>query len=363
MIGREEIDSVVEVLKSGFLTCKSGDGPYVRKFEDAFARYIGVRYAISMNSGTAALHAALMAAEVGNGDEVIVPSFTFAATSEAVVLTGAKPVFVDIDPQTYCMDPACFEEAINSRTRAVIPVHLYGLMADMERIVKIAKEHEITVIEDAAQAHGAEFKGKKAGSYGDFGCFSFYASKTITTGEGGMVTTNKRENADLLMSIRNHGEGKQYSSERLGHNYRLPEISAAIGYRQLLKLPRFLDLRRKNAAKLTSILETVGRLSLPIEPENYKHAWYVYTVRLRGSRAGERNKVVDKLVNAGIQAGIYYSTPLHLTPFYRMKYGYHAGMLPKTESTARQVFSLPVHPALTDEDTKFIGEKLKKILR
>lgn len=361
-IGKEEIEAVIGILKSGILTTKDGSGPYARKFEEGFAKYIGVKYAISMNSGTAALHATLMAMDIRPGDEIIVPSFTFTSTVEAVALMGAKPIFVDIDMATYCMDPTCFEEAITSRTKAVIPVHLYGLMADMERINKIAIEHDIVVIEDAAQAHGGELNGKKAGSFGDFGCFSLYASKNITTGEGGVVTTNRREYADLLCSIRNHGAGRHESSERLGHNFRLPEMACGIGYYQLAKLPRFIESRRKNAMKLTSMLENISRLILPLEPKSYKHAWYVYTIRLRGCRAGERNKIVEKLINAGIQAAIYYSTPVHLAPFYRRKYGFHTHLLPKTETVARQVFSLPTHPNLTEEDLKYIGEKMKKII-
>jgi dTDP-4-amino-4,6-dideoxygalactose transaminase len=362
MIGREEIEAVTAVLKSGVLTSKSGEGPYVKRFEETFAKYTGVKYALSTSSGTAALHAALLAAEIGRDDEVIVPSFTFAATAEAVALVGAKPVFADINPQTYCMDPVSFEAVVTSKTRAVIPVHLFGLMADMEKINKIAKQHNITVIEDAAQAHGATFDGKKAGSLGDLGCFSFYASKNITTGEGGMVTTNRREYAEALASIRNHGEGKLYISQRLGHNYRMSEVAAAIGYQQLLKLSRFNETRRRNANKLTSLLPTLGRLVLPTEPERYKHAWCVYTVRLRGSRAGERNKMVYKLANSGIQAAIYYSTPLHLSPLYRLKYGYKRGILPQTETTARQVFSLPVHPGVSDDDLEFISQRVMKTI-
>ncbi len=363
MIGREEIEAVTSVLKSGLLTSKNGDGPYVKRFEETFAKYTGVKYALTMSSGTAALHATLMAAEIGRDDEVVVPSFTFTAVAEAAALVGAKPVFVDIDPQSFCMDPASFEAAITGKTRAVIPVHLFGLMADMEKINKIARAHNITVIEDAAQAHGATFDGKKAGSLGDVGCFSFYASKNITTGEGGMVTTNHREYAEALESIRNHGERKLYISQRIGHNYRMPEVAAAIGYHQLLKLPRFNEVRRRNANKLTSLLELLGRIILPTEPERYSHAWHVYTVRLRGCRAGERNKVVNKLVNSGIQAAVYYGTPLHLSLLYRRKYGYKPGMLPKTETTSRQVLSLPVHPGISDDDLGFISQRLRKIIR
>lgn len=361
VLGKEEIEAVIGVLKSGVLTRKDGNGPYAKTFEESFAKCICTKYAVAMNSGTAALHAALLAADVGSGDEVIVPSFTFTSTVEVVAFVGAKPVFVDIDPKTYCMDPYSFEKAITSKTVAVMPVHLYGLMADMEAVMKIAKEHGLVVIEDAAQALGAELHGKKAGSFGDFGCFSFYATKNITTGEGGMVAVNRRESVDILSSIRNHGEGRHHTSERLGHNYRLPELSCAVGYYQLLKLPQFIEVRRRNVAKLTSLLENIGRLVLPEEPKGYKHAWYLYTLRLRGCRAGERNKIVSRLVNAGIQAEVYYRTPVHLAPYYRRKYGFRTRVLPKTETAARQVFSLPTHPNLTDEDIRYIAVKLKKI--
>jgi dTDP-4-amino-4,6-dideoxygalactose transaminase len=363
IIGKEEIEAVVGVLKSGILTSSRGDGPYAKKFEESFAKYVGVKYAVAMSSGTAALHAALLAAELSPDSEVIVPSFTFTATASAVVLAGAKPVFVDIDPKTFNMDPVCFEEAITSKTQAVIPVHMYGLMANMEEIVRIAKENDLEVIEDAAHSVGAELKGKKAGSFGDYGCFSFYASKNLTTGEGGIVTTNRRENMEALCSIRAHGFGRHQSSEILGHNYRMSELACAIGYYQLLKLPKFLEARRRNAAKLTSLLEGSARLELPEEPEGYKHAWHLYTIRLRGSRAGERNKIVNKLVNAGIQAEVFYSTPLHLAPFYRRKFGFRPRSLPRTETAARQVFSLPVHPELSDEDLRYMAQRLTRIVR
>ncbi|MGP3666997.1 MAG: DegT/DnrJ/EryC1/StrS family aminotransferase [Candidatus Bathyarchaeota archaeon] len=362
LVGKEEIEAVVGVLKSGILTSKFGDGHYCKKFEESFAKYVGTKYAVAVNSGTAALHAALLASGVSYNDEVIVPSFTFIATVEAVILAGAKPCFVDINPKTYTMDPDLIEDAITDRTVAIIPVHLYGLMADMEKITKIAKDHDLVVIEDAAQALGAELHGKKAGSFGDYGCFSFYPSKHITTGEGGMITTNRRDNVEALYAIRTHGINRQNLSERLGHNYRLPEIACALGYYQLLKLPKFLESRRKNAEALTNMLEEVTRLELPLEPEGYRHSWYVYTVKVRGSRAGERNKIVKKLADSGIQAEVYYPTPVHMAPYYRRLLGFKLKSLPKTETVARQVFSLPTHPALTEEDLRYIAQKVKKVV-
>lgn len=363
MIGKEEIDAIVGVLKSGNLTSRFGEGPYAKKFEEAFAKFVNVKYAVAVNSGTAALHMALLAADIGQGDEVIVPSFTFVATAEAVVLCGATPVFADINPQTYCMDPISFQDLIRNKTKAVIPVHMYGNMADMDMIMKIAKEHDLVVIEDAAHAIGAEYDGKKAGSMSDFGCFSFYASKNITTGEGGMVTTNRRDNAEVLTAIRCHGIGKHRSSERIGHNYRMPEINCALGYYQIQKISRILEARRKNANLLTNMLEDIGRLELPKEAPHTKHAWHLYTVRLKGCRAGERNKAVSKLVDAGIQAEVFYETPIHMIPYYRRQFGFYPRSLPKTEAAARQVFSLPSHPGVEDEDIKYISQKLRKIIK
>jgi perosamine synthetase len=362
-IGREEVEAVVGVLRDKTLTDETGSGAYVKKFEEAYAKYVGVKYAVAVNSGTAALHAALMLADVGSGDEVIVPSFAQTSTAEAVALTGAKPVFADINPKTYCLDPKSVEEKVTSKTRAIVPVHVYGLMAEMEAINEIAREHDVFVIEHACQAHGAELKGSKAGTYGDLACFSFNALSVITTGEGGMITTNRRDYAEELQSIRVHGFGRYGSSERLGHNYKMTEVAAALGYYQLQKLPKLLEARRRNAQILTSLLEGIGRLVPPEEPPGYKHAWSLYTVRLRGGKVGERNKLVLKLNASGIQAKVFYQPPIHMAPYYRRKYGIRPRSQPNTEAAARQVFSLPCHQGLGEEDFKYIAQKLKKLIR
>lgn len=363
IIGEDEIKLVTNVLKSGLLTEKSGRGHYVTQFEQAFAKWVGVKYAVAVSSGTAALHAALMTAGLRAGDEVVVPSFSFVATVEAVILAGGKPVFADIKPDTFCIDPESLEGRISSKTKAVIPVHLYGLATDMDPILKLAREHDLTVIEDAAQALGAEYKGKKVGSLGDLACFSFYATKNLTTGEGGMITTNTKEYAETVRAIRNHGEQEEYKTMMLGHNYRMPEVAAAIGFAQLSKLSRFLEVRRKNAEALTDGLGDMGKLKLPIEPEGHRHSWYVYTVRLRGANAGERNRLVDKLRAKRIGATVYYPVPIHLMPYYRERYSYYRGMLQKTETAARQVVSLPVHPGVTGGDIEYMVAVLKKILK
>jgi len=361
-LGKEEIDAVVNVLKSGVLTEKSGMGPKVLEFERSFAKFVGVRHAIATSSGTAALHAALLARGVVPGDEVVVPSFTFASTAEAVLLAGARPVLADIDPDTYNIKAESIEAVITRKTKAIIAVHLYGLPADMKAIGDMARDRGIAVIEDAAQAHGAMYDGRMIGGIGDMGCFSFYAGKNMTTGEGGMVTTNDDEMAEIVRSIRTHGESRPYWATRLGHNYRMTEMQAAMGCVQLAKLPSFLERRRKNAELLTERLSTSGKIILPVEGDSKKHAWYVYTVRLRGANAGKRNKVVERLMSKNIGAAVYYETPLHMMPLYREYLGYKRGMFQESEKASRQVFSLPVHPTLSPEDMEAISENVKKAI-
>jgi len=363
IIGEEEIELVKKVLKSGLLTEKSGCGYYVSQFEDAFAKYVGSKYAVAMSSGTAALHASLMAVGLRAGDEVVMPSFTFVAAAEAAIFAGGIPIFADIDPDTYCVNPESVEDQISSKTKAIIPVHLYGLSADMNPILKLAREHDFVVIEDAAQALGAEYKGKRAGSIGDIACFSFYATKNITTGEGGMVTTNNAEYAEILQEIRNHGEQKEYSSVRLGHNYRMPEVAAAIGLSQLSNLPRFLEARRKNAEILGERLSGLEKLGLPVEPYDRKHSWYVYTVRLKKSNVGKRNKLVAKLRSKRIGVAVYYPVPIHMMPYYKERYAYSKKVLKETMTATRQVFSLPVHPKITEGDLDFIATTLAEALK
>jgi len=361
-LGKEEIDAAGEVIRTGILTEKSGMGPKVLEFERSFAKFVGTKHAIALASGTAALHAALLAADVRAGDDVLVPSFTFAATASAVLLTGARPVFVDIDKDNYCMKTDSVERVITRKAKAVVPVHLYGMPAEMDPIMDLAHQRDLVVIDDAAQAHGAMYNERNVGSIGNMTCFSFYAGKNLTTGEGGMITTNDDDYARTLRMIRTHGEERPYWITRLGHNYRMPEISASIGLAQLKKLPLFLEKRRKNAESLTEELSMLGRLALPREPERGKHSWYVYTVRLRGANAGKRNKVVEKLRAKNIEASIYYETPVHLLPLYRDSFGYKRGTLPETEKAARQVFSLPVHPKISPEDLDYIVENVKKVI-
>jgi len=359
-IGDEEAEIVAKVLRSRVLTDRLGNGPMVKKFEKAYARFANAKHAVAVNNGTAALHMALLAAGVNPGNEVILPSFTFVATAEVVAMIGAKPVFVDVNPETYNIDPQKIEEAVTAKAKAIIPVDLYGLPADMETIQEMAQKHNLVVIEDAAQAHGAMYKGKPPGCFADMACWSFYATKNMTTGEGGMVTTNDDDYAEKLRCIRSHGEKEEYRSVMMGYNYRMPEVEAAIGCAQLRKLPGFLRRRRENARLLTEILVETKRLQLPTEPRNYKHSWYLYTVRLRDADAVTRNNVVDELRKRGIGAAIYYPTPIHLMPYYRQFGKYQ---IPETERAAQQVFSLPVHPSVTSKEIEYIGDSVRQVLK
>jgi len=360
-IGKEEIEAVEEVLKSGILTDKSGMGPRVLQFERIYSKYVGAKHAVAVSSGTAALHAALLAAEVQPEDEIILPSFTYAATANAVALTGAKPIFADIDKDTYCTKPEGIEGLLSRRTKGIITVDMYGLPTDLDPILEMAHQHDAVVIEDAAQSHGAMCKDRMVGSMADMTCFSFYGAKNMTTGEGGMITSNNDDYASALRMIRTHGEERPYWVTRLGSNYRMTEIAAAIGIVQLQKLPSFLEKRRKNAEMMTGQLSTSGKLIVPREPEGMKHSWYLYTVRLRGANAGKRNKIVERLESKGIAATVYYETPVHLQPLYRESLGPRRKTLPETEKAARQVFSLPIHPKVFPEDVNYIAENVKKV--
>jgi len=356
-IGKEEVQCVSKVLRSRVLTGRFGSGPMVEEFEKGFSKFAKTKHAVAVNSGTAALHLALWVAGIKPNDEVIVPSFTFIASVEAIVLHGARPVFVDIDPQTYNADPRKIEAAITQKTKAIMPVDLYGLPAEMDTIKEIAEKHSLIIIEDAAQAHGASFKGKPPGYFAHMACWSFYASKNMTTGEGGMITTNDDEYARLLRAVRSHGETQEYVSNMLGHNYRMPEIEAAIGVAQLKKLPVFIEKRRRNADLLTKKLAGTKQLVLPAEPKSYRHSWYLYTVRIRKGDAKVRDKIVERLRKKGVGATVYYHTPIHLMPYYQ-KFAKHN--LPNTEKIAQQVFSLPIHPGVTAGEIDYITKSVKQ---
>ena len=351
IIEDEEINAVIEVMKSGMIA----QGPKVIEFEEKFAEYVGAKYGIATNSGTSALHVSLLAAGIGEGDEVITTPFTFAATGNSVLYTGAKPVFVDIDPETFTIDPTKIEEAITEKTKAIMPVQLYGQAADMDAIVKIAKKHDLIVIEDAAQAHGASYKGDKVGVLGDMACFSFYPTKNMTTSEGGMITTNNKEFAENAKVFRAHGSAVKYHHDVLGYNFRMTDIGAAIGIEQLKKIDSFNDKRIANAAYLNEGLADVECIETPVVKEDYKHVYHQYTIKIAD---GKRDQFLDYLLENGIGTGVYYPIPLYKQVLYT-EMGYNQS-LPITEEIVDEVLSLPVHPNLSKEDLDLIIKVIKE---
>ncbi len=352
MIGKKEISAAVSVLRSGALTSSAREGgAHVRDFEKAAASFTGSRYAVAVNSGTAALQAALHALDVGPGDEVLVPSFTFVATANTVASTGATPVFVDIAKGQYTVDMEDLRAKITKKTRAIIPVHLYGHVADVEGLSEVSARCCIPVIEDSAQALGSVYKGRQAGTFFEMGCYSMYPAKVMTSGEGGFVVTNSKRLRDRLLMIRNHGTVRGFDTRIPGLNMRLPEFSAAIATVQMERLPGFLKLRRRNAKLLSGMISDL-KVTLPCEQEDQDVNWYLYTIAVRG-----RNRLLRRLNDAGIGAASYYPTPVHRTPLYR------SGIrLPNTERAASRVLSLPVHPQVTTRDIRFIAETLREAL-
>jgi perosamine synthetase len=350
LIGEEEKAAVLEVLDSGVLA----QGPRVKAFEDAFAEMCGVKHAIATTSGTTALHTAMLAHEIGDGDEVITTSFTFIASANSILYAGARPVFVDIDPLTYNIDSKNIEAAITPRTKAILPVHLFGLICDMDAIMAIAKKHNLLVIEDACQSHRATYKGKKAGSFGT-GTFSLYPTKNITSAEGGMITTNDPEIDDKCRVIRQHGMKRRYYHDSLGYNFRMTDVQAAIGLAQLKKLEKFNKARQANARYLSEHLKGV---TVPVVPAGYEHVYHQYTIRVPG---GRRDALVEHLTKQGIGTGVYYPVPVHKQTFYMGELGYNQ-TLPEAERAAAEVLSLPVHPALTQTDLETIVKTFNAFL-
>lgn len=344
LIDDEAKRAVMRVLDSGRLA----QGPVVAEFEAAFARYVGVEHAVAVNSGTAALHLALLARGVGPGDEVIVPAFTFAATANAVLHCGARPVFVDVRESDFTIDPALLEQALTARTKAVIGVHLFGAPCEAPALADFARRHRLALIEDAAQAHGAAIGGRRVGGFGD-GCFSFYATKNLTTGEGGMITTGDPEVARRCRILRSQGEGERYRTDAAGYNMRLTEIAAALGLAGLARLDQWNERRRANAAYLSRRLRGVVT---PLEAPGTRHVFHQYTVRVPEGPAA-RDALLATLRERDIEAVVFYPRPLHRQPLYR-DLGYAAQSFPVAERLAGEVLSLPVHPALSAEDLERI---------
>ena len=356
ILGSEEMSEVGRVLRGRALTDASMEGgPNVRKFEDATRRFLGSSYAVAVNSGTAAIQASLHALGIGKGDEVLVPSFTFVATANAVVATGAKPVFVDIDKR-HTMDPEDLEKKISRRSKAIIPVHLYGNVARIEEICRIADERGLLVIEDAAQSMGSTYRKKQSGTFGDMGCFSLYPAKVVTAGEGGLVVTDSRELYDKLRMVRNHGMIRGYDSRAFGLNLRMPEINAAIAKVQMGRLSSFLGKRRANARTLSELLEGID-VTLPEQRTHEEVNWYLFTI------STDRQSELKKALNAaGFGASVYYPVPVHRIPFYAAMKGSRGKRLPVTEQAAERVLSLPVHPGVRLMHMRMMGKIVGKIV-
>ena len=339
LIGVEEEEAVLRVLRSGMIA----QGPEVAAFEEEFSAWVGGHRCIAVNSWTSALHLGLLAAGVGPGDEVIVPSFTFAATGNSVALAGATPVFVDIEADSFCLDPAAVEAAITAKTAAIMPVHLYGHPAAMVELGRIADRHGLVIIEDAAQAHGASLNGVAVGAMGKLAAFSFYPTKNMTSGEGGMIVTDDPAVERAARLLRNQGMERRYENELIGFNNRMTDLHAAIGRVQLAKLPRWTQARQSNAAYLDAKLSNVV---VPPVADGAVHVYHQYTIR-----SDRRDELAAQLTKRGVGTGVYYPIPTHRLPSFDLQLD-----LPETERAANEVLSLPIHPSLSEADLATIAE-------
>lgn len=353
IIGKEEIRAVLQILNEGALTSAANKGgKNVQEFEKLASKYVNSKFAVAVNSGTAALQAALYALDVKRGDEVLLPSFTFVATANAVVSTGAKPVFVDILKENFTMDHNDLEKKITKKSKIIIPVHLYGNVAFVDEISEIAKKHNLRILEDAAQSLGSTYKQKHTGTFFDIGCYSLYPAKVMTSGEGGFIVTRSKKIYEKLLMIRNHGMLHGYDTRVFGLNLRLPEINAAIAKEQIKKLPKFLEKRRKNAEQLSELLSKT-KLGIPHPRKYEKVNWYLYTIT-----SNLRNKIQKNLNDKGFGATAYYPTPVHKTPFYKSKINLKA-----TDWAAKHVLSIPVQPQVTSKDLENMSRIIQDTIK
>jgi perosamine synthetase len=358
-IGSSEVERVVQVLQSGVLSI----GPVVDQFEQRIASYVGATTGVAVSSGTAGLHMCIVAAALGPGDEVITTPFSFVASANCILYERATPVFVDVDPHTGNLDPRRIAERITARTRAIVPVHVFGQPADMDPIGELARRHGLVVIEDACEAIGAEYKGRRAGTLGDAGVFAFYANKQITTGEGGMLVTNRADWARTFVSIRNQGRDEMngwLDHSRLGYNYRMTELSAAIGVAQMERIDELLGNRARVAASYTKRLAGVPGVDVPhMAATTTRMSWFVYVVRLDPSL--DRDRIIRALAAEGIAARAYFPA-IHLQPLYRERFGYTEGAFPVAERLSRTSLALPFHGRLSDSDVDYVSERLQMLL-
>ena len=359
VFGEEEINAVKEVLVSGFVV----QGKRVEEFEKDFSDYINVNHAIAVANGTIALDAALKALGIEEGDEVIVPSFTFISTANAILFQGAKPIFTDVDEKTFNINPNDVLEKITSRTKAIIGVHLFGHPCDVNAIQEICEDHNLFLIEDCAQAHGAEYEDRKVGSFGLVSVFSFYATKNMTTGEGGMITTDSSDIAEACRLLRNHGESQKYYHTTLGYNYRMTDIQAAIGLAQLKKLNGFNEERISHADYFNRQINVEG-LKLPHRKNGIKHVYHQYAITIEEEDGFpmSRDEFMKYLKNKGIGCAIHYPLPIHKQPLYqRLGYTDETVQCPVATAVSKKILSLPVHPALSEKDLVFIAETINTL--
>ena len=355
-------DSVMSVIRSGRLI----QGQKVMDFENALAEYIGCKHVIAVSSGTSALHLAFMALGVRPGDEVITTPFSFVSSATAILYCGAKPVFVDIDPKTFNIDPALIEQSITPRTVGIEPVHLYGQPADMDAIEAIAEKHNLFIVEDAAQAIGAEYKARKIGTIGDIICFSTYTTKNLHTMEGGFLTTSDDDIAMRLRRLRNIGQESKYNHTLIGYNYRMTEVAASVGIAQVQLIDEFSRRRQANAAYITrelSMLEKEG-ITLPYISPDSKHVFHQYTIMIDSDMTGfTRDTLSDSLNSFGVETGMHYPAPIYTQPCFEGCFDSFGSLCPVTEKASRTVLSLPVHPCLTEKDLEHIVQAFQASLR
>ena len=351
-IGREELENIIEAVKSGWISSK---GKFIVELEEKFSRYIGTKFGVSTSNGTTALHLALEALGIKAGDEVILPTLTFIACANMVKYTGAKPVFVDSHPDYWCIDPQKIEEKISDKTKAIMPVHLYGHPCDMDAISKIAKKHSLYIVEDCAEAHGAEFKGRKVGSFGTISCFSFYGNKIITTGEGGMCLTDDEVLAEKMRVLRDHGMStqKRYWHEVIGFNYRMTNLQAAIGVAQLNKIDKFIEQKRKNAKIYNEFLKNIEGIVLPPEMSWAKNVYWMYSILVEDIFGMDRNGLLEKLAESGIDNRPFFY-PVHSLPPYKENRHY-----PVAEDLSAKGLNLPSSVKLSEIDLSKIANVLR----
>ena len=357
-LGNEEVQAVVDVLKSDRLAL----GPKTKEFETLFAEAIGTKYAVAVNSGTSGLHLAIRGMGIGPGDEVITTPFSFIASSNCILFEGATPVFVDVTEDTVNIDPALIEAAITPKTKAILPVHVFGESADMEPIMQIAEKHGLEVLEDACEAIRAKYKGRNVGTFGKAAVYGFYPNKQITTGEGGMIVTNDEEQYHYYASARNQGRATDMqwlTHVRLGYNYRINELTAALGVEQMKKLPEILRTRREKAALYMELLREIEELSLPVHWMSEDHSWFVFAIRVDSKI---RDEFLEKLNAKGIQSKAYFDPCIHLQDFYMDRFGYKRGMFPRSERLSDETIILPFFTGISEEQIRHVRDAIKEII-